>query len=98
MATNAHAWRQQEKTLILQGFWLRDQVALALPLLPKSGIASVDMQAVTQVDSSLMTVLLSIRSESGQIVLRGVSQQVGSLLTLYGLNDFFIQDEAQNSA
>jgi len=92
MATNDQSWLLEQETLVLRGDWLREQVAAVLPLLPKTGIVAIDMQAVTQVDSSLMTVLLKVRGQSKQVRLRGVSAKVGSLLTLYQLDTFFAQD------
>jgi ABC-type transporter Mla MlaB component len=93
MVTNAASWQLAQQTLVLQGVWLRAQVAAALSVLPKEGIVAVDLQAVTQVDSSLMTLLLQVRAQSKQIDLLGVSDDVKSLLTLYRLDAFFVQEE-----
>jgi ABC-type transporter Mla MlaB component len=93
MVTNAASWQLAQQTLVLQGVWLRAQVAAALPVLPKEGIVAVDLQAVTQVDSSLMTLLLQVRAQSKHIDLLGVSDDVKSLLTLYRLDAFFVQEE-----
>jgi ABC-type transporter Mla MlaB component len=97
MTTNAIAWQLDKETLILRGIWLREQVASILPLLPKTNIKCIDMHAVEQVDSSLMTILLSIRAQqSEQVYLCGVSEQVNALLILYRLSEFFIQKGTKN--
>lgn len=93
MAIDSASWQLAQQTLVLQGVWLRAQVATALPVLPKEGVVAVDLQAVTQVDSSLMTILLQLRAQSKQINLLGVSDDVKSLLTLYRLDAFFVQEE-----
>jgi ABC-type transporter Mla MlaB component len=68
-------------------------VATVLPVLPKEGMVAIDLHAVTQVDSSLMTLLLQVRAQSKQVDLFGASDDIKSLLTLYRLNDFFVQKE-----
>jgi ABC-type transporter Mla MlaB component len=40
-----------------------------------------------------MTILLQLRAQSKQINLLGVSDDVKSLLTLYRLDAFFVQEE-----
>lgn len=97
MAINATAWWLEQQTLVLTGDWLRGQVAMVLPLLPKTEITTIDLQAVMQVDSSLMTVLLCVREQSDQVCLRGVSATVAALLTLYRLDALFVR-EAVNDA
>lgn len=92
MVTNIAPWLLEQSTLILRGAWLRDQAASALPVLPKSGVLVVDLHGLTQVDSSLMIVLLSIREHSNKLSLIGVSREVKSLLTLYRLDFLFSQD------
>jgi ABC-type transporter Mla MlaB component len=93
MVINAASWQLVQQTLVLQGIWLRAQVATVLPVLPKEGMVAIDLRAVTQVDSSVMTLLLQVRAQSKQIDLFGASNDIKSLLTLYGLNDFFVQKE-----
>jgi ABC-type transporter Mla MlaB component len=92
MVTKATSWQLEDTTLYLRGAWLRDQVANALPKLPTSGIACVDMSAVTQVDSAVMTVLLAVRGEAKTLGLHGVSDDLSSLLDLYHLTPFFTQE------
>lgn len=94
MRNSDTAWHQESNQLYLKGQWSAVAVAHYWTVLPRQGVMSVDLSAVTQIDSSLMTLLLSLQPSVQSMRLVGVPKVVMSLLVLYELVPFFAQVEA----
>jgi len=93
MRNSQASWKQSEDCLHLVGAWSAVAVAHYWLALPRQGVSTVDLSAVTQLDSSLMTLLLSLQSSAGALRLLGVPKVVMSMLVLYELTPFFAQVE-----
>jgi ABC-type transporter Mla MlaB component len=93
MRNSQASWKEEAGCLHLVGEWSADSVARYWLLLPRQHLSTVDLSGVTQLDSSLMTLLLSLQSSVGSLRLLGVPKVVMSLLVLYELTPFFAQIE-----
>lgn len=64
------------------------QLIQQLDRLPKQTIHTVDCAAITHVDSAAVSLLLHLM-KAQSFALRGVNASLQSLLSVYGVDDFF---------
>lgn len=86
-------WHYADACLTLRGVWQSDQVARAWSELMRwQGVQRVDLTQVTQIDSSLIALLVALRASIEQtLLLSGISDFIRALLTLYEVDHLFFE-------
>ena len=95
VVSNHEQWDYSEACLTLRGVWQANQVARAWRELPVwQGVQRVDLSGITQMDSSLIALLVELRTRINQtLLLSGVSDVITSLLGLYEVGSLFFEVE-----
>jgi ABC-type transporter Mla MlaB component len=86
----SQCWHQQGQSILLSGRWTHERVAEVWDKMPRSGIVSVDLAEVEQLDSALLTLLLRLSSLHSALTIRGAKASILSLLELYNLTELFV--------
>lgn len=87
------SWQQQGSVLHFQGAWTQQQVAKYYAQLPLGQISHVVLRDVTRIDSSFIALLLTLAQADVALVLSAVSDEILSLIQLYGLSNWLIFEQ-----
>ena len=83
------AWQQQGDTLIFTGEWNHHAVSQHWHVLQTRACSQVDVAAVSVLDSSFLTLLLTLPAQAQPVFIQGASRAMLSLIELYNLGAFF---------
>lgn len=83
------AWQRDDYVLSLSGHWMYDAVASVTSKVDIQGLTCINVQGVSGLDSSFMTLLLRLLANNQSLSLIGVSIEMMALMKLYGIDSFF---------